>query len=974
MRLQVKKALLAFIMLMCIGLLLCQTTRNAKPGRKYNNPLALQSCPADEICRADSAHGFDVQKYEITLTINDASHIIVGNVLATVTATENLTSMTYELRGLNVSNVLVNGIHTPAINYGSYFTFPVNISAGEQFTTQVFYSGTPSLIYDYYHIGMIFSNDTVFTISDPDAARSWWPCYDHPWDKAIVDLHITMRSDWKVAANGIRTEIVNNGDGTSTTHWIGENPMTTYLVCITAAPYVEINQTVPQQNNLPVQNFVMQNQYNNALIDLQNLPWMISWFSELFGDYPFEKYGNALVSMSTYGAMEHQTMTTLGNYIITGTGAYELVIAHELVHQWFGNAVSFLTFKDVWLSEGFATYGEFLWTDKRFGWQSACNYLQNNFHQYYLNWENNAGPQTIYNPSFNNYFSPPSYEKAASVLHMLRLKLGDTNFFNLLQLYYNTYKNGNAVTAEFKSLAEQISGQDLSQFFQQWIFGSGIPNVEYSIWQNEVNNHLEIYAKTTSPTSTLFTVDIPFQITQNEISDSLLVIADPDGYANDFNYSVLSDNVNIIANYNHWTLLRELSEKIPLITEYLPSNNCVLLFWNSFIPEKDNQYRLYRKLSSEQNWSLLVSLNNNFFSYADTTAVCGISYDYQLQVVDINGYFSRPSETVSVTPQSFSFTGELLVVDETRDGVGSTVNPNDEMVDTFYASALSLFSSTIDNWDCATQGLPNLATLGNYKLVLWHSDDFNQNLLQGNTSLLSSYLAGGGKIVLSGWKTPSVLTAEFFNRFGGGVTPIYDNAACLISAQSDIYPTLTIDSDKILASWNSMLPYIYTFSGAEEPIYFANMIEGSNGAGQCIAFKHNYNGTLVLFGCPLYFMHLDEVTNMLFQLLPTLNPALPLVDEIVTLPVVTLSAFPNPFNPTATISFSLPVGGKAELELYNLKGQKIVTLSEGLMPSGKHSISFNGCDEYGRNLASGIYFLRLQHTAGIITKKITLLK
>ncbi|HPA24605.1 MAG TPA: glutamyl aminopeptidase, partial [Candidatus Cloacimonas sp.] len=189
MRLQVKKALLAFIMLMCIGLLLCQTTRNAKPGRKYNNPLALQSCPADEICRADSAHGFDVQKYEITLTINDASHIIVGNVLATVTATENLTSMSYELRGLNVSNVLVNGIHTPAINYGSYFTFPVNISAGEQFTTQVFYSGTPSLIYDYYHIGMIFSNNTVFTISDPDAARSWWPCYDHPWDKAIVDLH-----------------------------------------------------------------------------------------------------------------------------------------------------------------------------------------------------------------------------------------------------------------------------------------------------------------------------------------------------------------------------------------------------------------------------------------------------------------------------------------------------------------------------------------------------------------------------------------------------------------------------------------------------------------------------------------------------------------------------------------------------------------------------------------------------------------
>ena len=974
MKLQVKKVLLTLGLFISIGVLFSQTIENVKPGHKYSSPMPQNAYLEEEICRADSAHGFDVLKYEITLTINDALHYIWGNVLATVIATENLTSMSYELTGFNVSNVLVNGIHTPIINYGTYFTFPVNVSAGEQFTTQVFYSGTPQLIYSYYNIGMIFSNNTVFTISDPDAARAWWPCYDHPWDKAIVDLHITMRSDWKVAANGIRTEIVNNGDGTSTTHWIGENPMTTYLVCITAGPYVEINQTVPEQNNLPVQNFVMQNQYNNALIDLQNLPWMISWFSELFGDYPFEKYGNAVVSMSTYGAMEHQTMTTLGNYIISGNGAYETVIAHELVHQWFGNAVSFLTFKDVWLSEGFATYGEFLWTDKRFGWQSACNYLHSNFHQYYLDWEANAGPQTIYNPSFYNYFSPPSYEKAASVLHMLRLKLGDTNFFNLLRLYYNTYKNGNAITAEFEALAEQVSGQDLSQFFNQWIYGSGIPGVKYSLWQNETNNHLEIYAKTTSPTATSFTVEIPFRITQNGISDSLLVIAAPDGYSNDFNYSVLSDNINIVSNYNHWTLLKELAEQIPHFTEYLPTNNCVLLFWNTFIPNKDHQYRVYRKLSSAQNWSLLATLNNDTFSYADTTAISGISYDYQFRVVDVNGYFSRPSETVSVTPQAFSFTGELLVVDETRDGIGTQINPDDEMVDTFYASALSLFSCPIDNWDCATQGLPNLETLGNYKLVLWHSDDFNQNLLQGNSSLLSSYIAGGGKIVISGWKTPSVLTTEFFNRFGGGVTPIYDNSACLISAQSDIYPTLTVDTNKTLSSWNSMLPYIFTFSGAEEPLYFANMMEGSNGAGQCIAFKHDFNGTLVLFGCPLYFMHLDEITNMFYELLPTLNPALPNSDETIIMPQATLSAFPNPFNPTATISFSLPVGGKAELVLYNLKGQKVVTLSEGLMPQGKYSIYFNGSDEKGRALASGVYLLRLQHPAGIITKKITLLK
>ena len=131
--------------------------------------------------------------------------------------------------------------------------------------------------------------------------------------------------------------------------------------------------------------------------------------------------------------------------------------------------------------------------------------------------------------------------------------------------------------------------------------------------------------------------------------------------------------------------MKELAEQIPHFTEYLPTNNCVLLFWNTFIPNKDHQYRLYRKLSSEQNWSLLATLNNDTFSYADTTVICGISYDYQFRVVDVNGYFSRPSETVSVIPQAFSFTGELLVVDETRDGIGTQINPDDEMVDTVVA-------------------------------------------------------------------------------------------------------------------------------------------------------------------------------------------------------------------------------------------------------------------------------------------------
>lgn len=949
---------------------------DASPSRKYNYPQTSPAPRQSEVCRADSAHGFDVQKYVITLNINDATHQISGNVLANVIATSNLTSITYELRSLTVSSVLVNGNPATFTHTGENLVINCNIINGQGFTTQVFYSGIPQLTNDVYHVGMIFGTNTVFTISDPDAARNWWPCYDHPWDKAIVDLHITMRSDWKVAANGIRTQITNNGNGTTTTDWIGQHPMTTYLVCITAGPYVEINQTVPQQNNLPVKNFVMQNQYDNALLDLQRLPEMIAHFSQLFGDYPFEKYGNATVNMSTYGAMEHQTMTTLGNYIINGQGTYEPTIAHELAHQWYGDAASFLTFKDVWLSEGFATYSEFLWTQHRFGWQSAVDYLSSNFHSYYINWENTQGAAVIYNPSFNNYFAPPSYEKAASVLHMLRLKLGDAHFFQLLQQWFVAHRNGNAITAEFQAMAELISGQDLDQFFNQWIYGSGIPSVEFSVWHNSDVDRLKLVAKTTSPTATNFQVELPFLLTQNGVSDSLVVIASPTGNINQYLYTLGNGGISISPNYHHWTLLRDIVEIKPTLAECLPSHNSVLLSWNVFNVGLNSGYNIYRRPSGTEAWTRLNDELWNNLDYLDTSCNSGTSYDYAISVVDEQFYESQLSEPLTATPQMFSFSSELLVVDETRDGTGANINPDDVMVDSFYDAALQGLSDW-DNWDCYTQGLPPLSVLGDYKLVLWHADDFSQNLLLDNLANLSGYISGGGKVVLSGWKTAASLTPAFLNRFASGITLAYDNAASLISVQSTAtysWPELLVDPNKTTATWNNMLPMIYTFNGATNSLYNATMNAGSAGNGQSIAFRTDFNGTFVLFGFPLYFMQAAGVRTLLQELLPALNPALPAADGVVPAFKAELCAYPNPFNPSTVISYSLPASGKTSLELYNLKGQKVKTLFSGQQTAGTHSLGFNGEDEAGRAVASGVYLLRLKHANGYLHRKISLLQ
>ena len=161
--------------------------------------------------------------------------------------------------------------------------------------------------------------------------------------------------------------------------------------------------------------------------------------------------------------------------------------------------------------ESFATYSEFLWEAHHGGWQAGCDYLRDEIQQYYITCENNNGPHTIFNPEYNLMFAPPTYQKSASVLHMLRLKMGNAAFFQFIRSILTTYPGGNINTAEFISLAEQACGQDLSQFFLQWIYSPGIPNAELSVFANP-SGTTRVRASSSSPTSTLFDLDIPLRI------------------------------------------------------------------------------------------------------------------------------------------------------------------------------------------------------------------------------------------------------------------------------------------------------------------------------------------------------------------------------------------------------------------------------------------------------------------------------
>lgn len=173
-----------------------------------------------EIERADSLTGFDITKYVINLDIDTQTHFVEGLVQAFITPEGPISFIEYELVGdsLNVTQVRVNGGITAFTHQNGIIHIPLPPATREPFNTEVYYSGVPSRSPTPYNIGMIFTPTAVYTLSNPDAGRYYWPCYDHPWDKALVDWNITVRSDWLAAANGIRTGITDNGNGTRTHH------------------------------------------------------------------------------------------------------------------------------------------------------------------------------------------------------------------------------------------------------------------------------------------------------------------------------------------------------------------------------------------------------------------------------------------------------------------------------------------------------------------------------------------------------------------------------------------------------------------------------------------------------------------------------------------------------------------------------------------------------------------------------------
>ncbi len=409
----------------------------------------------------------------------------------------------------------------------------------------------------YYYVPsatVLIPEKIAYTMSEPFDARFWYPCYNYPDEKATVETHTRIPSGYTVSSNGLLQSVTVNGDNTKTFFWKSKDKMASYLAVVNASKFDTLTQYYKKITNpddsIPLYNFFWAEDRNGATYNaqnaLKNVPQMMAVFSNLFGEYPFEKYGHTIAAPFGFGGMEHQSLTTANRVWLKGN---DNGFAHELTHQWFGDLITCKTFKDIWMNEGFATYGESLWNEVMYG-----NEVRKQISQFersgYLN-RNNSIP--VYDPPEDLIFNyATTYLKGGFILHMFRKQIGDEKFFGLLKFYVANYRYQSVSTQELISICNTYLGQDYSWFFNQWIFIAGHPKInvkwEYSETTKSVTTNIE--QQSVSGTDYHFLLDIKLKNSERDTLVTLTVSKQNE----DFNFPVGFTVNSIELDPNVWTL------------------------------------------------------------------------------------------------------------------------------------------------------------------------------------------------------------------------------------------------------------------------------------------------------------------------------------------------------------------------------------------------------------------------------------
>ncbi len=505
---------------------------------------------------------YDMKFYFLDIAAENNSIFISGYVtLNAEVVSPALDTFAFELLDqMVIDSVYVNGISRPFTheNDMGFVQLSAPVNQGTDLTVKIKYSGTPPTGGFFSGISTGYSSqwgkNVTWTLSEPYAARDWWPTKQDLTDKAdSAWIFVTTSATNKVGSEGLLTGITNMPNGKVRYEWKTKYPIDYYLISISVAEYQDYSfyaHPDGASDSLLIQNYIYDSPgcLNYYKLDIDNTDDFIELYSDLFGLYPFidEKYGHCLAEMG--GAMEHQTMTTMGGF---GFG----IIAHELGHMWFGDNVTCATWSDIWINEGFATYTDYL----------AHHYLATPY--YDSLWLKIRHDQVKQEPGGSVYVPPDqlndiwrifdsrlSYSKGSLLLHMIRYELQDDSvFYDVLQTWGEDYGDSVGTGMDYKAILENISGMDFTDFFNQWYFGEGYPI--YNIVWNQGNGMLNINSTQTASTivTTLFKMNVPYLVKFDDGTDTTLNLFQSDNF-NSYSIPVSKTVTELDVDPKQWIL------------------------------------------------------------------------------------------------------------------------------------------------------------------------------------------------------------------------------------------------------------------------------------------------------------------------------------------------------------------------------------------------------------------------------------
>jgi aminopeptidase N len=501
----------------------------------------------------------DILHYSIAISVNDTSNIIYGVTKISIKFKKQVTNFQLDFSNIDelgkgmLTNAVLEGKDT--INYthkNNVLTItPIKIKTDSIYNFVINYKGIPK-------DGLIISENkfgdrTYFTDNWPNRAHNWFPCVDHPSDKATVDYYITAPNKYQVTANGILKEETNITTSTKLYHYKTSAPLSTKIMAIGIARFAVEN--IGNIKNIPVSSWVYPQNKMAGFKDYKVAKKILLFYMENIGKYPFEKLAN-VQSKTRFGGMENAGNIFYAEKSVTGKQDSEALIAHEIAHQWFGDSVSEIDWPHLWLSEGFATYLTDIYLEKTKNDTIFRNRLKAQRIKILNFYKKQQTPVIDWHPkNLMSMLNPNSYEKGAWFLHMLRHKIGDETFWKGIQTYYDSFKNKNASTTDFKNVMEALSGKNLNGFFNQWLKKTGQPEIkiDWIYFKNKVR------LMVTQIQENLFDFPLDIALIYKDDSSEIRTLQLSDK-ATPLVLEVPKDVKNIVLDPNTWLLFKQISD------------------------------------------------------------------------------------------------------------------------------------------------------------------------------------------------------------------------------------------------------------------------------------------------------------------------------------------------------------------------------------------------------------------------------